>query len=51
MDWPALRRFADAIGPEGRNRLLRILEASEKIARRPSAGCTSGMMASCSRSS
>ena len=27
MDWPALRRFARAIGPDGRARLLRILEA------------------------
>jgi hypothetical protein len=30
MDWPALRRFADAIGPDGRARLLRVLEASEE---------------------
>jgi hypothetical protein len=30
MDWPALHRFADAIGPEGRTRLLRVLEASEE---------------------
>jgi hypothetical protein len=30
MDWPALRRFADAIGPDGRPRLLRILEASSE---------------------
>lgn len=28
MDWPALRRFVDAIGPDGRDRLLRILEAA-----------------------
>ena len=25
MDWPALHRFADAIGPDGRDRLPRIL--------------------------
>jgi hypothetical protein len=30
MDWPALRRFADAIGPDGRARLLRVLEASDE---------------------
>ena len=30
MDWPALDRFADAIGPEGRAGLLRILESSEE---------------------
>ncbi|MGH2356457.1 MAG: hypothetical protein ACRDGJ_00410 [Candidatus Limnocylindria bacterium] len=30
MDWPALRRFADAIGSDGRVRLLRILGASEE---------------------
>jgi hypothetical protein len=27
---PALRRFADAIGPDGRARLLRLLEASDE---------------------
>jgi hypothetical protein len=30
MDWPAVRRFAEAIGPDVRGRLLRILEASEE---------------------
>jgi hypothetical protein len=30
MDWPALQRFAEAIGPDGRTRLLRILEASDE---------------------
>lgn len=29
-DWPALWRYADAIGPDGRARLLRILEASDE---------------------
>jgi hypothetical protein len=28
--WPALRRYVDAIGPDGRARLLRILEASDE---------------------
>jgi hypothetical protein len=30
VDWPALRRFADAIGPDGRARLFRILEALDE---------------------
>jgi hypothetical protein len=30
LDRPALRRFAEAIGPDGRARLLRILEAPEE---------------------
>jgi hypothetical protein len=29
MDWPAMRRFTAVIGPDGRARLLRILEASD----------------------
>lgn len=28
IDWPALRRIADSIGPDGRAHLLRILESS-----------------------
>jgi hypothetical protein len=30
MDWSAMRRFAEAIGADGRTRLLRILEAPEE---------------------
>ncbi len=30
MDWPALRRFAEAIGPAGRARLLAVLEGSDE---------------------
>jgi hypothetical protein len=29
FDWPAIRRMAVALGPDGRARLLRILEAAE----------------------
>jgi hypothetical protein len=30
MGWPAMRRYAEAIGPDGRVGLLRILEAPDE---------------------
>ena len=52
MDWPALRRFADAaIGPDGRTAPFGSSRPPTRSGRRPSADFTCVMTASFSRTS